>query len=259
MNNYIDDVAKKKEALFRTEFIRYGVRSIFAGMYLTLGSAVAFIAADHFSVINPVLGRTLFALLFPWGLVTIIMLNGELATSNMMFLTNAAYRKTIPVRSAIGILLMCTLFNLIGSMVTAFMLSQTTLFSNLEASHYLYTAVETKLAKPYGSMLFDGMLANILVNIAIIGSVRMKENSAKIMFVVAIIFIFCYFGFEHVIANFGSFSLVLFTNPGAIGSFTFGNVISHWLLVFMANYIGGGLIMGLGYSWLDTTKTTYLD
>src|SRR5699024_11990826 len=111
--------------------------------------------------------------------------------------------KAIPAWSAVGILLVCTLFNLLGSMAIAFMLSRTTLFSNLEATHYMYNAIETKLAKPYVAMFFDGIIANILVNIAIIGSVRIKETSAKILFVVAIIFIFCYFGFEHVIANFG--------------------------------------------------------
>ncbi|MBG9978172.1 formate/nitrite transporter family protein [Ruoffia tabacinasalis] len=259
MNNYIDDVAKKKEVLYRSEFLRYAVRAMYAGMYLTLGSAVAFIAANHFSGIDPVIGRAIYALLFPWGLVTIILLNGELATSNMMFLTNATYRKALPARSAVGILLVCTLFNLLGSMAIACMLSRTTLFSNLESTHYMYNAIETKLAKPYGAMFFDGIIANILVNIAIIGSVRIKETSAKILFVVAIIFIFCYFGFEHVIANFGGFSLVMFTNPGVIDSFTFGNVIMHWLLVFVANYIGGGLVMGLGYAWLDSTKTNYLD
>src|SRR5699024_11798090 len=65
MNNYIDDVAKKKESLYRSEFLRYAVRAMYAGMYLTLGSAVAFIAANHFSGIDPVIGRAIYALLFP--------------------------------------------------------------------------------------------------------------------------------------------------------------------------------------------------
>lgn len=259
MNNYIDEVALKKESLFRTEYLRYFARSMYAGLYLTLGSAVAIMASHHFNAINPAIGKVFYSLLFPWGLIMIIVLNGELATSNMMYLTNAAFRKTTTVPMAILILLTCTVFNLVGSMVTAFVLSQTTLFSQLDASHYLYTLVEAKLAKSNVSMLFDGVLANILVNIAVIGTVRIKENSAKILYIVGVMFIFSYFGFEHVIANFGSFSLVMFTNPSLIGAFTAGNVISHWLLVFIANYIGGGVIMGLGYAWLDRTKTDYLD
>ena len=61
----------------------------------------------------------------------------------------------------------------------------------------------------------------------------------------------CVPGFEHVIANFPAFSLAYFASNGAIEAFTAGNVVHNLFWAFIGNFIGGGLIMGLGYAWLD--------
>lgn len=259
MNEYIDSVATKKVELVQNEFLRYAMRSVYAGFYLTIGSAIAILTSNYFNVFDPAIGKLLYSLLFPWGLIMIIMLNGELSTSNMMYISNAAYRKTITVPQGMLVLLVCTLFNFVGSALIAWVFSQTTLFNQLDASHYLFSLVEAKLAKPYSTIMFDGVLANILVNIAIIGTVRIKENSAKILYTIGVIFIFSFFGFEHVIANFGSFSLAFFTKSAAIEGFTLVPVLTHWLVSFVANYIGGGIVMGIGYAWLNNTKTVYVD
>ncbi|MGC3141989.1 formate-nitrite transporter, partial [Enterococcus faecalis] len=43
--------------------------------------------------------------------------------------------------------------------------------------------------------------------------------------------------------------------------FTAGNVVHNLLWAFIGNFIGGGLIMGLGYAWLDidNKNLTYFD
>ncbi|MCA8631548.1 formate transporter, partial [Escherichia coli] len=68
-------------------------------------------------------------------------------------------------------------------------------------------------------------------------------------------------GFEHVIANFPAFSLAYFASNGAIEAFTAGNVVHNLFWAFIGNFIGGGLIMGLGYAWLDkdNKNLTYFD
>ena len=80
-------------------------------------------------------------------------------------------------------------------------------------------------------------------------------------FIIFIIFIFAFLGFEHVIANFPAFSLAYFASNGAIEAFTAGNVIHNLFWAFIGNFIGGGLIMGLGYAWLDkdNKNLTYFD
>ncbi len=38
---------------------------------------------------------------------------------------------------------------------------------------------------------------------------------------------------------------------------TVGSVIHNLVFAFIGNYIGGGLVMGLGYAWLNNSKSTY--
>ncbi len=66
---------------------------------------------------------------------------------------------------------------------------------------------------------------------------------------------------KHVIANFPAFSLAYFASNGAIEAFTAGNVVHNLFWAFIGNFIGGGLIMGLGYAWLDkdNKNLTYFD
>lgn len=61
-----------------------------AGAYLTMSTAVGIISADVIATgIRPFL--VLFCLYLAIGLVFVLIFNGELATSNMMFLTSGAY------------------------------------------------------------------------------------------------------------------------------------------------------------------------
>ena len=64
------------------------------------------------------------------------------------------------------------------------------------------------------------MFANIVVNTAVLVSMRMKDDAGKVAAIIFIIFIFAFLGFEHVIANFPAFSLAYFASNGAIEAFT---------------------------------------
>ena len=87
----------KKEALFDESLGRYALRSMLAGAYLTMSTAVGIIGADVIATGIPALSRFVFAFIFAIGLVFVLIFNGELATSNMMFLTSGAYYGKIKV------------------------------------------------------------------------------------------------------------------------------------------------------------------
>lgn len=80
----ITTACAKKEALFDESLARYALRSIFAGAFLTMSTAVGIIGADVISTQFPSLGRFIFTFIFAIGLVYVLIFNGELATSNMM-------------------------------------------------------------------------------------------------------------------------------------------------------------------------------
>lgn len=87
----------------------------------------------------------------------------------------------------------------------------------------------------------------------------MKAEASKVLVTIFIIYIFAFLGFEPVIANFVSFPLALFANGGPVEGMTFWSVISNFFFADLGNYVGGGLIIGLLYSWLNAKSDIYVD
>lgn len=65
----------------------------------------------------------------------------------------------------------------------------TTPFQDLTLDNFMLESIAVKLAKPAATILVEGMFANIVVNTAVLISMRMKEDAGKVITVVFIIFI----------------------------------------------------------------------
>ncbi len=201
----------------------------------------------------------LYAFMFILSLVMIIYMNAELGTSNMMYMTIAMQRKWLKPKKALAILFYCVLFNLIGGIIASLVISFTYKFHALPSDHFLFTAVAGKLAKTPVQVFSEGIFANIIVNTAVYCTIRMKDDAGKIIAMIFIIFIFAYLGFEHVIANFSSFSLAFFASGGTVPGMTFSAVTVNLIVAFLGNYVGGALMIGMLYSWLNKNQTDYVD
>lgn len=106
----------------------------------------------------------------------------------------------------------------------------------------------------------EGITANMFVNLAILGYMLLKEESAKIFIALSAIFMFVFLVNEHLIANFASFMLLGFNGiRDAVDNFTLANILHQWVIVFFGNWIGSGIFIGLAYSWLNKTKTTHIN
>ena len=86
--------------------MRYALRSMFAGAFFNDEYSRRSSCSTNYSWIKPCASRFTFAFIFTWGLVYVVFLNGELATSNMMFLTAGAYQKHIKWSKAIAIFIL---------------------------------------------------------------------------------------------------------------------------------------------------------
>ena len=80
---------------------------------------------------------------------------------------------------------------------------------------------------------------------------------AKIFMVLTAIFLFVYLSYEHVVANFAITGIAWFTNVGV--SYSLGHILFTWLVAWLGNYVGGGLIMGLVYGWYNDDQLSYRD
>lgn len=255
INSSID----KKMNLIEKSPARYMVRALLAALFLSLGTAIAVVVGEKGEHIAPGLGKILYAFHFSWSLVMIIYMNAELGTSNMMYMTIGVYEKRTKLRTALKILGTCILMNLIGGIVFGYLMAMTGPFQHLSADNFLFTAVTGKLEKTSVQIFVESIFANVVVNIAVIATMRMKDDAGKVISTIFIIFIFAFLGFEHVIANFASFSLAFFASHGTLAAMTVGNTIHNLLIALIGNYVGGGLLIGLVYVWLNRTESTYID
>lgn len=246
---------EKKIDLLDKSMARYLLRSIYAGIFLALPTVVGIIAWDTVGGGAPHIGKLVYSLIFPLGLMTIIFLNGELATSNMMFTFVGSSRGWLSWAKTFSLIIICTLMNLVGSVIVALLVSQSSTSAFFGPDSALMAVVNSKLDKGVWATLFDGILANIFVNIAIMGQLRIKEDVAKMVFITGVIFLFVYAGFEHVIANFGMMFIAFFCG----NQLNIGSVLMNWIVSFIGNLIGGGVVMGLGYSWLNKKGLVYRD
>ena len=133
-------------------------------------------------------------------------------------------------------------------------------YANLTHDSFISGVVEMKLARSNELVLLEGILANIFVNIAILSFVLVKDGGAKLWLVLSAIYMFVFLTNEHIAANFASFAIVKFSVAAdSIANFGIGNILRHWGVTFIGNFIGGGLLMGLPYAFLNKNEDTYVD
>ena len=251
---------QKKEALFDSSKAKYAVRSMYAGAFLTLSTAAGAIAADVVNKIAPGSGRLLFPFIFAWGLVYILFLNAELTTSNMTYLTAGTFLKKIKWHKALIILLYCTFFNLVGAAIIGWIFNQTVAYAGLKPDGFVSTVVANKLSRGNSVVLFEAIAANIFVNIAILSFLLIKSSTAKMWIVISAIYMFVFLTNEHLAANFASFSLIAFNKVASqVQGFDLFNIFRHFSVTFIGNMIGGGLLIGLPYAWMNKDEETYVD
>ena len=109
--------------------------------------------------------------------------------------------------------------------------------------HALFDGALHKAQRTGSVIFFKGILANWIVRIAL----RCNEEIAKILVLILIVFIFVYLGFEHSIANMGTFSMAILGG----GALTLGGALHNLFYSTLGNVVGGVLLVGLPFTYLN--------
>lgn len=259
LNESAAGAINKKVTLMDESFGRFAVRSILAGVYLTIGTAFAAAVGNAVEKFAPGLGSVVFALFFGLGLFAIVILGAELATGSMMFAVYGAMNKHVSWGKAILLVVVTTIFNLIGVALFAAGMAMSAKYGNMPIEHLVVTLSEGKLNKTPQGMFVEAILANFVVNMAIVGAIFAKEIVSKFFVIVPIIACFVGLGLEHVIANFCLMVLAMFCAPELPAVFDFAHIAMNWGLVWLGNFVGGGLLIGGIYAWLNKGPEVYRD
>lgn len=248
--------AVTKANLKLTKMIALG---IMAGMFIALGGATSNTAVH--AINNVGLARTLAGVIFPVGLLMIVLVGGELFTGNCLMVMSAI-DKRIKVSQLIRNLVVVFISNLTGSLIIDFLIFYS---GNLDYSGGGLGAYTIKVALSKATIspakaIASGILCNILVCIAILMGAAAKDIAGKVLAIWFPIFAFVIGGFEHIVANmfYIPTGMLAATNPvyvakaeelyGITGEqlnqLNLSGLLHNFIPVTIGNILGGMVFIG---------------
>lgn len=214
-----------------------------AGVYIGFGAHVFLLATSAAeTAFEAGAAKLIGAALFPVGLMLVVLCGGELFTGNNL-LVLALMDKKITVPQLLRSWAVVYLANFLGSVLLAFLLAKSGLYSGAAGERAAAVAL-SKTGASFPEMMIRGILCNMLVVLAVWFQAGAKEMIGKIFAIWFPIMLFVFAGFEHSVANMTYIPLGMFLGAEvSIGQF----LLSNLLPVTLGNLIGGAVIIPLWY------------
>ena len=195
-DNYLNSSANR----VKIDTIKIIFLSIFAGAFIAFGAAGSSLATHNIEAVG--IARLVAGLVFPVGLMMVILTGAELFTGNCMFIMGVC-NKQFSAFTMIKILMLVYLGNMFGGIMIAILIS---LSGQLDYSSgllgaYTIKIASAKVALPFVKAFVSGILCNILVCIAVLMTGCAKDIIGKLFCVFFPILLFVVCGFEHCVAN----------------------------------------------------------
>lgn len=241
-------IGQKKANNVATKLLVLGV---LAGFLIGMGAAVTN-TAGH-ALANPSVAKIVSGLLFPFGLIMVILTGAELFTGNCL-ITISVLEKKVDVKG----MLRNWFYVYLGNFIGALFLAMACAYSgpmNLNGNGvavYTMKVAAGKCALTFGNALILGILCNVLVCIAVAMSLMSKNTIGRAIGAYLPIAFFVICGFEHSVANMYYITAGLLAKnipayaeaAAAAGldlsALTWGNFFLHNLIpVTLGNIIGG--------------------
>ncbi|MNZ92305.1 Nitrite transporter NirC [compost metagenome] len=245
----VEQLALKKEKVFKTSKLRYILRAMLASMFIGFGVIVAFKTGSFFYNEHSPLTYPMAALTFGAAIILISYGGGDLFTGNTFYYTFAALRGKIRWGNVVKLWGTSYLGNFLGAVAFALLIWATGLFEEASVNGFLLSVVEKKLHAPVMELFFRGLLCNWLVCLAFFVPMSLRGDGPKLF--AMMLFVFCFFisGYEHSIANLCTFAIALVLNhPGTI---SIGGMIHNLVPVTLGNIAGGAVLMGYMYYFVN--------
>jgi len=266
MSAYVTSVENKS----KQSSIKILGKGILAGIMIALGAAGSNVAAH--SVANVGVSRLLAGVVFPVGLMMVIMLGAELFTGDSMMILGVADRKVSGL-SVLRMLVLVYVGNLIGSVIIALLVyfsGQFDYSAGLLGAYTIKVAVG-KTGITFVKGVASGILCNILVCAAVLIALCSKDETGKLFASFFVILAFVTSGYEHCVANmyYIPAGLLCKLNPAyvevamekygfsaeqldALNLKTF--FVDNLIPVTIGNIIGGAVLLGLALYYLNKPK-----
>lgn len=242
--------AATKEALLKNGKWKYLLLSAYAGMFVGLGIILIFTIGG--SIGDSPFKKVLMGVSFGIALSLVLMVGSELFTGNNLIMTVGALEKKVTWKTTFKIWAYSYLGNLLGSMFVAGLFVMTGLASG-PVGDFIVKVSGAKMNAPFVDLFFRGILCNILVCLAVMTFIKLKEETAKLIMIFWCLFAFITSGFEHSIANMTLLTIgLLIPHPETVSIAGFA---ANMIPVTLGNMVGGAIVLGLGYWFVGQKRT----
>lgn len=230
-------------------FFKSFILAIFAGAFIAFGGLGSQIVSC--AVAPAAFGRAMSGLIFPVGLIMVIVAGGELFTGNCLLFIPVLDHQ-ISWFDFVKNLVVVYLGNMVGCFLIAAFVNYGHVLSlyHGELVKSVVTTAAVKANIPFVDGLIKGILCNVLVCIAVWASQASEELSGRIIALYLPIFLFVVCGFEHCVANMYFIPAGMLAQHvyGLGGHITiYGFLVSNLIPVTLGNLIGGAVFVGGGY------------
>ncbi|KAE9371573.1 hypothetical protein N431DRAFT_410451 [Stipitochalara longipes BDJ] len=227
------------------------INSFMGGALISFGCALALStnSSPWFQTNAPGLIRTISAMVFPVGLIMVVLTGADLFTSYCMYSVVALLHR----RCSFLDLLKTWVVSFFGNLAGALFFMAISDGGTFETGAYKDEALafaKTKCVTPEWHQIFlKGILCNWLVCMAVFLALSSREVISKIVSIWFPVMCFVGLGTDHVIANMYFIPLAIFLGapkPLTVGYYIWKSMIPSLL----GNIVGGGLFTGVVYWYL---------
>lgn len=235
------------------------VLAILAGMYIAFAGVAASTASS--TIENASLAKLISGVVFPGGLVMVLLAGSELFTGNCL-LTIPLLQKEVTFAGMMKNWVVVWIGNFIGAIVVSGICvygHQLGLFQNKLAVSCMSTAI-AKCSLSFSDAFIKGIACNFLVCIAVWIAFAAKDVAGKVIGLFFPIMLFVVSGFEHSVANMyyigvgllakGNDTYVAAANEAGLDltKLTWGKFFTNNLIpVTLGNIVGGAILVGALY------------
>jgi formate/nitrite transporter len=247
----VENVGVTKANLPLVSLLALGV---LAGGFIGLGAMFSTLVASD-SLLGFAATRVLSGAVFSLGLLLVVVAGAELFTGNNLLVMAAVAGRIRPAKFCQHLALVYGA-NFVGAVGLAGLVALSG-HGDLNQGAVAQQAVRLAAAKcalPFAEAFFKGVLANLLVCLAVWLALAGRSVTDKLLAVILPVTAFVAGGFEHSIANMSVIPLGIFLAPGVPA-----DGIAHWeslswlglgrnlLPVTLGNLVGGAGLVGLVY------------
>lgn len=199
-SEFVENYAAAGEKKTSLSTLKLFLLGILAGFFIALGAAASSTAAFSFTNVSVI--RTVSGLIFPFGLIMVVLTGSELFTGNCL-ITISVLSKRATILKMLRNLGIVYIGNFVGSILVSAGCAYFGQYDYSAGALAVYTIkiASAKCALPFANAFVSGIFCNILVCVAVMLSLCAKDviGRAAGAYIPISFFVIC--GFEHCVAN----------------------------------------------------------